>query len=386
MSRTEFTKEELQDLEDEVTLPLYVLFPLGVLGLYSLANPWPVNTVPVYLAWLVFTTFVFFCYTSCFHESAHQTLNQSSWFSVIVGRIIGTLIFTPYTVYRESHIRHHAYLNKPTDFELWPYSDPTTSVAFRRVFVWLDLLVGIFASPFVYGRTFFHKDSPIRAKSLRRMVYIEYVMIVIFWTTALSLIAINNWWLKFALVWALPHWLAGIMQTGRKLTEHLGMSSYDPLNGTRTVVADNWFTRFCTWMNFDIFVHGPHHRHPKLAHNRLLQKVNEYKESTGTDLPVFPTYRAAFLGHVSIPVSKSRRRHERWSDVAGTGKSNRTLITLSQTYQRTSWPTKTFPQAITRRDGPPTGSSCRSECGGSLPLVAPWLREAADYRQPCFTA
>ena len=41
MSLTEFTEDELKDLEEEVTLPLYALFPLGTLGLYSLAFPWP---------------------------------------------------------------------------------------------------------------------------------------------------------------------------------------------------------------------------------------------------------------------------------------------------------------------------------------------------------
>ncbi len=295
MSVTGFTSEEFDDLEDEVTLPLYILLPLGVVGLYSLAFPWPVNNVPVYLCWLAFTTIVFFCYTSCFHEAAHQTLSQSARFSVVVGRIIGTLIFTPYTVYRESHIRHHAYLNKPADFELWPYSDPKTSVWFRRIFVWFDLALGIFVSPFIYGRTFFHKDSPIRNPTLRKAVYIEYSLIVLFWTAAIYVVAQNDLWVKFAAVWVLPHWLAGIMQTGRKLTEHLGMASYDPLNGTRTVAADNWFTRLCTWMNFDIFVHGPHHRHPKLAHHRLLKKVDEYRDAVDSRLPVFPTYRSASL-------------------------------------------------------------------------------------------
>ncbi len=293
MSVTEFTSEERDDLHEEVTLPLYVLFPLGAIGLYSLAFPWPVNTVPVYLCWLAFTTFVFFCYTSCFHETAHQTLSQSVRLSIVVGRILGTLIFTPYSVYRESHIRHHAYLNKPSDFELWPYSDPNTSIAFRRVFVWFDLVLGIFTGPFVYGRTFFHKDSPIRNPAIRRAVYWEYAAIVAFWGTVLGLTAAYDAWFYLLTVWVLPHWLAGVMQTGRKLTEHLGMASYDPLKGTRTIVANNWFTRLCTWMNFDIFVHGPHHRHPKVAHNLLMKKMHDYKETTQEEFPVFATYRSA---------------------------------------------------------------------------------------------
>lgn len=293
MSVTNFTEQELDDLDEEVTLPLYALLPLGALGLYSLAFPWPVNSVPVYLMWLGFTTFIFFCYTSCFHETAHQTLSQSSRLSIIVGRILGTLMFTPYSVYRESHIRHHAYLNKPADFELWPYSDPQTSVWFRRVFVWFDLLLGIFSGPIIYGRTFFHRDSPIRSAKVRRAVYLEYGLMIAFWAAVLTATSIYDQWSRLLTVWVLPHWLAGIMQTARKLTEHLGMSSYDPLKGTRTIVAENWFTRLCTWMNFDIFVHGPHHRHPRIAHNQLQKKMQDYKESTQDEFPVFANYRSA---------------------------------------------------------------------------------------------
>ena len=295
MSLTEFTEEELKDLEQEVTVPLYVLFPLGTLCIYSLAFPWPMDTWLVYAAWLTLTSFVFFCYTSCFHETAHQTLSQSRRMSVIIGRILGVVMLTPYSVYRESHIRHHAYLNKPTDFELWPYSDPQTSVWFRRVFVWVDLAIGFLTSPYIYARTYFHRDSPIKSKAIRRAVAWEYAAMVVFWGGIITACAVFDGWVYLLKVWVLPHWLAGVMQTGRKLTEHLGMSSYDPLKGTRTVVADNWFTRLCTWMNFDIFVHGPHHRHPKIAHNQLKSKMREYKETTQEEFPIFATYRRATM-------------------------------------------------------------------------------------------
>ena len=67
------------------------------------------------------------------------------------GRVIGTMIGVPYSIYRESHIRHHAYLNKPYDWELWPYSDPKASLWFRRVFVWFDLFLGMLGAMATYG-------------------------------------------------------------------------------------------------------------------------------------------------------------------------------------------------------------------------------------------
>ena len=46
--------------------------------------------------------------------------------------------------------------------------------------------------------------------------------------------------------------IAGVLQTMRKLTEHLGMASYDPPLGTRAVIGQNWLTRLGSFMNFDI--------------------------------------------------------------------------------------------------------------------------------------
>ena len=275
------------------SLPLYILFPMGVVCLVALAQPWATESLWAYLPIFAVTSFVFLCYTSCFHSTAHQTLSDSEKFSVLVGRILGTLMFTPYSVYRESHIRHHAYLNKPTDFELWPYSDPNSSLWFRRCFVWFDLLFGFVASPLVYGRTFLAKNTPIKRPEIRRAIIIEYLVSLVFWGAVIGVVAWQGWWWQLLTIWVLPHWFAGILQTGRKLTEHLGMASYDPLMGTRTVVGANWFTRFCTWMNFDIFVHGPHHRHPRLGHAKLRGKMQEYSDSVNAEFPRYPSYRRA---------------------------------------------------------------------------------------------
>ena len=296
MSSTMTTDYEPE--HDGGTLPLYVLFPLGAVCLGVLAQPWATQSVWIYLPLMAATAFVFLCYTSCFHETAHQTLSNSERFSVIVGRALGTLMFTPYTTYRESHVRHHAYLNKPTDFELWPYSDPNASLWFRRCFVWFDLLLGFLVSPMVYGRTFLSKTSPITKPEIRRSIVREYVLILAFWSAVIGIVAWQNWWFQLLTVWVIPHWVAGILQTGRKLTEHLGMGSYDPLVGTRTVVGANWFTRFCTWMNFDIFVHGPHHRHPRLGHTQLIDKMESYAQMSKSEFPVYPSYFHATLAMI----------------------------------------------------------------------------------------
>lgn len=293
MSVTAFTDDEQKAIEEKWTLPRFLIFPAGSIAFLALALEWPSGHWSVLTAWTVFHGYMLFCWTSCFHECAHQTLCGSRFVSIWLGRAIGTVLGVPYTVYRESHIRHHAYLNKPSDWELWPYSDPNTSVAFRRVFVWLDLFLGALTAPYMYGRIYFHRDSPLNAKQ-RRMVRFEYVGIVAFWSTVLGVVGYLGIWWDFMRVWGFSHLVAGMLQNSRKLTEHLGMSSYDPLAGTRTVISTSWFTKFCTFINFDIFVHGPHHRHPRVAHDQLVKKMDEYVEKhPETEYPVYKSYFAA---------------------------------------------------------------------------------------------
>ena len=294
VSVTELTSEELEAIEHKWTLPRFLFFPAGLVGLWMIAHPWPNDHWAVVLGWMASTGYIFFCWTSCFHETVHQTLCGSRWLSIWLGRLLGCLIFIPYSVYRESHIRHHAYLNKPTDWELWPYSDPKASVWFRRVFVWFDLVFGSITATYTYGRIFFHRDTPIVNPKLRRTIWLEYLGIVAFWSVILGTVQYCGSWSELWKVWLVPHLFAGTYQTVRKLTEHLGMSSYDPLLGTRTVMGQGFITQLCTYLNFDIFVHGPHHRHPRVSHDQLGQKMDEYiSEHPDSQFPLYPTYLGA---------------------------------------------------------------------------------------------
>ncbi|TWT48234.1 Fatty acid desaturase [Thalassoglobus neptunius] len=276
------------------TIPRFLHGVLGSLAIFGLAVGWPSNHWFVVTIWTLIASYSFFCWTSCFHEAAHQTLCGSKAFSILVGRFIGTMIFVPYHVYRESHIRHHAYLNKPSDWELWPYSDPNSSLWFRRIFCWLEIPFGIFTSPYVYARLFFRSDSPLTNPEVRRKIRNEYLLIAVTWTLILGTVALTSTWIPFLFAWVIPHAIAGVFQTFRKFTEHLGMQSYDPLLGTRTVIGSNVITRVSSYFNFDIFVHGPHHRHPRYRHEALCERMDQYQEEhPELSYPVFQSYWAA---------------------------------------------------------------------------------------------
>jgi fatty acid desaturase len=300
-SMTEFRREEWQALKHERLWPRFLLFPVlallayaGIM-IYGPDGPWW-----VYALWVPGTSYCWFCLGGSFHEMAHQTLGHRPRLSIWTGRIIGSFMIIPYTVYRETHIRHHAYLNSPRDWELWPYSDPGASLWFRRLYVWFDVLLAVVSGPVIYGRIAFSRNSPLSART-RRRIYREYAASAAFWAGVWALLI----WLslrgtiepaKCLPLWYLPLLVAPAFGTLRKFTEHLGMASYDPILGTRTVVGENLVTRLCSYFNFELFVHGPHHRYPRTPHGRLVERLDEFRrERPEMAVPLFSSYRAAFL-------------------------------------------------------------------------------------------
>ena len=294
MSLTEFTQEEVAAIQENSTWPRFLIWPVNFFALLALATQWPMEHWAFQVGWTLIAAYTFLCFESCFHECSHQTLCGSRAVSVWIGRIIGTLSLVPYSTYRESHIRHHAYLNKPTDWELWPYSDPDTSLWFRRIFCWLEFPLGMFTTPYAYGRLFFHKTSPLTEAGIRRTIRTEYILMFVVWGTVLGAVTWFGQWELFISVWLIPHWVASVFQTFRKFTEHLGMVSYDPLLGARTVMGTSLLTKIACYFNFDIFLHGPHHRHPRASTNLLCSRMTDYQQQhPEIAYPVFATYRSA---------------------------------------------------------------------------------------------
>jgi fatty acid desaturase len=122
---------------------------------------------------------------------------------------------------------------------------------------------------------------------------------VLVWGTVLLLVEYFEFWGGFTKIWLVPMLIAGMFQTARKFTEHLGMSSFDPLLGTRTVLGTNWLTRFCTFANFDIFIHGPHHRHPRIPHRQLGRKMGDYLAANpAICYPIYASYWQALWSTV----------------------------------------------------------------------------------------
>lgn len=293
---TNFNAEEQRSLRQKRTIPRLVSVPLAGAGMLAVGLGVGAGNLWVAVALALFTASMMFCWTSALHEAAHQTLWHSRSASVWSGRLLGTLMFTPYTIYREVHIRHHAYLNTPRDWELWPYSDPEASLGFRRAFVWFDLLCAVAAGPVIYGRMYFHPKTPLKDPKLRRTIRNEYLAIAVVWGMIWIYTTLTHQWTAHVRGVLLPMYLAAMFQTGRKFTEHLGMASFDPLHGTRTVLPRQWLLRLSSFLNFDIFIHGPHHRHPRLTHTTLGDKLEEYRrDNPRAKYPAYDRYWKATL-------------------------------------------------------------------------------------------
>ncbi|MDB6075426.1 MAG: fatty acid desaturase, partial [Verrucomicrobiaceae bacterium] len=156
-----------------------------------------------------------------FHEASHGMLRQNRTFNNFDGVLIGILSFMSFTLYRASHQTHHMHLATEKDEELWPFTD-TKSPRWVRVFAaFLELNAGLFFTPYLFMRSFFRKDSPIRAKKVRRRIWNELLLMVLFWTTVVSVVAWFGLWKYLIWMHFIPGFIAGNLQSWRKYIEHV---------------------------------------------------------------------------------------------------------------------------------------------------------------------
>jgi len=250
--------------------------------------------------WIPVLAYCWFCIGGLSHAVVHDNLNLGKRTGALIARVIGVLLWIPYSVCREVHMRHHAYLNTPLDWEMWPYTDPAASLRFRRVFVWFDILFAWIITPCIWGRICFSKSSPV-SPQVRREMKREYLVMAIIWVAMISTCVYVHIHGIFVfrpemLIFAIPPLLATVGNGFRKIMDHVGTASFDPLHGTRTVVGKGWLTRMLSFFNFDLAIHGPHHRYPKLDHSRLRGRMEEIETARSDEtFPVFPSFWAAFV-------------------------------------------------------------------------------------------
>ena len=228
-----------------------------------------------------------------FHEATHGLLRKSRILNEIDGLIIGTMSLMSFSLYRAAHQIHHAHLASERDDELWPFIHPQMSRAARVTAAILELTMGFLFTPFLFIRTFFRADSPIRNKKLRRRIWMEFGGAVVIWVGVLMVIGFLDAWKYFLWLHVIPAWIAGNMQSLRKYVEHVGLTGSTVNNSTRSIVAEGWVALFLNFTLLHEPYHGVHHWRPGLSHPKLPEHADALEPKEDGDLPPFRTFRAA---------------------------------------------------------------------------------------------
>jgi fatty acid desaturase len=229
-----------------------------------------------------------------FHETTHGTLCPSRFWNELIGVFIGTLSLQSLTGFRSVHQTHHEHLASARDEELWPFVVPGTPRWLRRLAAACEMTIGIVYTGMLCLRTFLRAGSPIRG-SARRRVRLELLLIAVFWTTLITIVALTNGWKYLLFAFVLPGLLAGNLHSWRKYIEHMGLTGSTVLSSTRSIVAEGWFGRLFSFSLFNINYHGVHHRYAKIPQARLPRFKSMLMPTEEGELAPYPNYRTALV-------------------------------------------------------------------------------------------
>ncbi|TDU81699.1 fatty acid desaturase [Prosthecobacter fusiformis] len=230
-----------------------------------------------------------------FHEASHGLLRKNRRFNEFDGVFIGILSLTSFSLYRAAHQTHHMHLATERDEELWPFVDPKSPRWFRRLAAFLELTFGLWFTPYLFLRTFFRKNSPIRNKRVRKRIWQELIGIVAFWTVVLTAVAWFGLWKYYFCMYLIPAMFAANMQSWRKYVEHVGLSGTSATGATRSIVDEGLTGKILAYSLLHEPFHGLHHRHLGIHHWQLPHRASELTPTTPEETAPYPSYRLAVM-------------------------------------------------------------------------------------------
>ena len=230
-----------------------------------------------------------------FHEASHGLLRKNRRFNEFDGVLIGLLSFMSFSLYRAAHQTHHSHLATERDEELWPFVNPKASRLTRVLAALAELNIGLLFTPALFLRTFFRQGSPIRSKKVRKRIWAELVLLAVFWTVAITIVAWLHLWKYLIWMHLIPGIIAGNLQSWRKYVEHVGMTGDTATSATRTILSEGWMGRFVAFSLLHEPLHALHHRHVGLPHSALPPLAHTLAPKEPDDTRPFPNYRLAAM-------------------------------------------------------------------------------------------
>lgn len=237
-------------------------------------------------------------HTLMIHEAVHYNLVPNRLLNEAYGLFIGTASFVIFSLYRAMHYAHHSYQASIRDEEFWPFVDPNQPLWKRRLCAVLELTFGTLWTPGVFLRAFVRPGSLIREPAVRRRIWREIMLAITVWASVLATVGYMGWWMPFLMAFALPSWLAGNLQAGRKYVEHLGLTASEVPGLTRSVVASDPLGQLMSFSLLHEPYHGVHHRYGGLRHSTLPRFASVLPERDEQQRLLFPCYAAACLDMV----------------------------------------------------------------------------------------
>lgn len=268
-----------------------------------------------------------------YHEAVHGQLRKSKFLNDLDGILVGILSFTSFTLYKVTHQSHHVHFATERDVELWPFVDTRSPLWARRLAAFIELNFGLVFTPFLFWRAFFCRDSEIRNRKIRRRIWAELLLGVVFWVTAVTLVARFELWPWFFWNFFVPAFIAANLQSWRKYIEHVGLSGHTARSATRSIIADSWAGRMMSLTLLHEPLHGIHHVKSSLPYAELPDHTEWLHPAEEGDTVPFPNYRSAFrdlLHQLSDP-----RVGSQWDDLdsSRTPVSNRNTNSLKASPQ-----------------------------------------------------
>ncbi len=235
--------------------------------------------------------FVMHAFLIAFHEAAHGALCPVGWINGYLGRVIGTASWMSLSLYRAAHHWHHAYIGDRRDEEVWPFNDPAAPRWKRRLAAFLELTCGLAYTPLLFLRSFLRRDTAIRDRAVRRLIWVELAGLAAFWAAVVAACAWFEVLPALVAAYLIPAVIAGNVQSLREYVEHVGLTGPRAVSLTRSVRSRTLLGRLVSWLLFHEPYHDVHHLYPKVPQEAL--PAVAAGNPLPAELPVFGSYSAA---------------------------------------------------------------------------------------------
>jgi fatty acid desaturase len=255
----------LQRLEPRRNLPLLVLVPLAIFGLWAALGP----GIVIRAAGTIALTAVLVSLSVIMHEGGHHLLFRSRFLNRLVASACGAPVLISATAYRVLHLRHHAFERTERD------PDDVETIARKGI-----PLVLVYYALLVTGTYLYLPHLAVggwraaHSRGERAAIALEYAL--------MAGVMGGAWWLAPGImmrIWLLPMLIAGQVTNLRGLAEHGLTTSGSPFTATRSVRTSPILALLLCNLN----LHLEHHLFPAVPWYNL-PRVHRL---------LLPAYRAA---------------------------------------------------------------------------------------------